>query len=49
MASSISIESEYFLNRSIQQIDGTLTCICTQGQNEPGNTEKEGTPYICRG
>ena len=36
------IESEYFFNRSISPIDGTLPGTLTPGRSEPGSNDNEG-------
>ena len=46
MPSSIPIEYELFLNKSIQPIDGTLTDTSTPDQNGPGNNGNEEVLHI---
>ena len=41
MASSIPIKYEYFLNRSIWPMDGTLTRTTTPDQSGPGSNGNE--------
>ena len=42
MLSCIPVNYEWFLNRSIWPIDGTLTGITTLGQSGPGSNGNEG-------
>ena len=38
--------SNYFLNRLIRPIDGTLTCTCTPFQSEPGSNCNASLPLL---
>ena len=51
MTSSIHIKYEWFLNRSIWSLNGTLSDMTPLGQSGPGSNGNEGifhTPQISR-
>ena len=48
MVSSIPIEYEYFLNRSIWPVDGTLKGSTNPGEGEPTSKSNEGVLHIPR-